>query len=122
MPTKTTSSNRTRVKRATSEPESPVPAPRPTDLSSALPQAEELAQYEKVVPGGAARILSLAERQAQSNLRLRRFATVGKFLLALGAGLLGGALLLKGSELAGLLIVLADIAACVYTQLRDTVD
>lgn len=116
MPTKTINSNRTRTKRATSELESTALEPRPAAISTALPQAEELAKYEKVVPGGAARILSLAERQAQQGLRLQKFMVVGKFILALSAGLLGAMLLLQGSELAGLLIVLADIAACVYTK------
>ena len=90
--------------------------------SIALMSAEELAKYEKIIPGGAERILELAEQQAShaQELENRQLETSAKlkflkhlitFLLALGAGALGAALLLAGSELAGLLVIVIDAAA-----------
>ncbi len=88
----------------------------------ALPEPEELAKYEKIIPGGAERILELAEQDCRHNRELenRQLETSAKlkflkhlitFLLALGAGALGAALLLAGSELAGLLVIVIDAAA-----------
>lgn len=89
-----------------------------------LPSAEELAKYEKVIPGGAERILEMAENQARyqqeaeqqvlaASVRTERILQAITFVLALVAGGLGGALLLNGSELAGLIIILIDTAALV---------
>lgn len=89
-----------------------------------LPSAEELAKYEKVIPGGAERILEMAENQARyqqeaeqqvlaASVRTERILQAITFVLALVAGGLGGALLLNGSELAGLIIILIDAAALV---------
>ena len=88
-------------------------------LLPALPAPEELAKYEKIIPGGAERILELAEQQAsqhnalearrlETSVRTTRIRQAMIFVLALSAALLGGALLLQGSELAGLMIVLID--------------
>lgn len=99
-----------------------------------LPAPDELAKYEKVIPGGAERILEMAEGQVRcqqeverrmldASVRTERIFQAITFILALVAGGLGGALLLGGSELAGLIIILIDAAALVgttvYGQRRD---
>lgn len=89
-----------------------------------LPSPEELAKYEKVIPGGAERILEIVEQNArhaqeserkivEAEARLARIRQVVELVLALAAGVLGGILLLDGSELAGLIIILMDAAAVV---------
>lgn len=92
-----------------------------TILAKNLPTPELLAAYEKIVPGGAARLFELAERHARqarelehkaftSRIFLAKFSQITQFILALTAGVFGGALLLNGSELAGLIIILVDAA------------
>lgn len=89
-----------------------------------LPNPEELARYEKVVPGGAERILEMAEKQSMhrremedkavsAEIRGARIKQVLTFALALATGVLGGILLISGSELAGLMVILVDAAAVV---------
>lgn len=89
-----------------------------------LPNPEELARYEKVVPGGAERILEMAEKQSMhrremedkavsAEIRGARIKQVLTFALALATGVLGGVLLISGSELAGLMVILVDAAAVV---------
>jgi len=89
-----------------------------------LPSPEELAKYEKIVPGGAERLLELAEQHAthqqttesralEAEIKAGRVRAIIGFILAFGAGLLGGTLLLRGSELAGLILILIDAAALV---------
>lgn len=96
----------------------------PTTAVDFLPSPDVLARYEKIIPGGAERILELGEQRSahaqlmtertlQSATRTRRIEQAVTFVLALGAGVLGGALLLQGSELAGLLVFLIDAAALV---------
>lgn len=99
-----------------------VKAEAPRTTLDFLPDADELARYEKVVPGGAERILELAEKKAQhqheleerglaAEIRAARIKQALTFVLALATGALGGALLLMGSELAGLIVILVDAAA-----------
>ena len=94
----------------------------------ALMSAEELAKYEKIIPGGAERILELAEQQAshaqelenrqlETSAKLKLVHQVITFFLALGTGALGAALLLAGSELAGLLVIVIDAAALAAVSL-----
>lgn len=94
------------------------------EQAEGLPTPEVLAKYEKVVPGGAARLLELAlererhehameKRTLETEIKLEKFKQVAKFILALVAGVFGGMLLLNGSELAGLIIILVDAAAIV---------
>lgn len=94
----------------------------------ALMSAEELAKYEKIIPGGAERILELAEQQAshaqelenrqlETSAKLKLVRQVITFFLALGTGALGAALLLAGSELAGLLVIVVDAAALAAVSL-----
>lgn len=89
-----------------------------------LPAPEELARYEKVVPGGAERILEMAEQQSRhrreieersvsAEIRGAKLKQVLTFVLALATGVLGGVLLITGSELAGLMVLLVDAAAVV---------
>ncbi len=96
--------------------------------SIALMSAEELAKYEKIIPGGAERILELAEQQAshaqelenrqlETSAKLKLVRQVITFFLALGTGALGAALLLAGSELAGLLVIVVDAAALAAVSL-----
>lgn len=89
-----------------------------------LPSPEELAKYEKVIPGGAERILEIVETNArhtqeserkmvEAEAKLAKVRQIVEFVLALAAGVLGGILLLEGSELAGLIIILMDAAMVV---------
>ena len=89
-----------------------------------LPDPEDLAKYEKIIPGGAERILEMAELQARHQQEVEVKAVITKartanlkqvtfFILALAAGVLGGALMLMGSELAGLIIMLIDAVTLV---------
>lgn len=93
-------------------------------VAGALPAPDDLAKYEKIIPGGAGRLLEMAERRTahqqkmeQESLRAEirgqkwRFAMT--FVLALVAAVFGGILLLTGSELAGLIIILVDAASLV---------
>ena len=97
-------------------------------VSLALPDPEELAKYEKIIPGGAERILELAEqqsahaqdlesRQLETSAKLKLVRQVITFCLAFGTGALGAALLLDGSELAGLLVIVIDAAALAAVSL-----
>lgn len=96
----------------------------------ALPEPEVLVKYEKIIPGGAERILELAEQQAshahelesrqlETSAKLKLVCQIITFLLALGAGALGAALLLAGSELAGLLVIVIDAAALAAVSLHS---
>ncbi len=112
---------------STSIAESELPIPSAPTLNF-LPSPEDLAKYEKIVPGGAAHLLEIAEQGITHERELRRktldvttrlktFSAVAKFILGLAAGLLGGILLINGNELAGLIIILVDAAALVATTL-----
>ena len=90
-----------------------------------LPSPEELAKYEKVIPGGAERILEIVEQNArhaqeserkivEAEARLARIRQVVEFVLALAAGVLGGILLLDGSEL--LMDAAAVVGVAIYGQ------
>lgn len=97
-------------------------------LSPSLPEPEELAKYEKIIPGGAERILELAEQQFEQEsalaahqletsartTRIKQFIT---FVLALAGIALGSALLLQGSELAGLIVIAIDAATLIGSKL-----
>ena len=87
-----------------------------------LPSPDELAKYEKIVPGGAERLIELAEQRAahreaterralEAEVKAEQVRTIIGFILALSVGILGGMLLLQGSELAGLILILIDAAA-----------
>ena len=95
-----------------------------TQVNQFLPDPDVLARYEKIIPGGAERILemseqnsahaqAMAEQTLKSTTRTCRIKQAVTFILAMGAGILGGALLLQGSELAGLLVFLIDAVALV---------
>lgn len=78
-------------------------------LEAGLPAPEVLAKYEKIVPGGAARLLELAEKRIVKEQRLEHGLRIARVVLAAATGVLGGVLLLGGSELAGLIIILAAV-------------
>ncbi len=93
-----------------------------SSIFEGLPSPEELAKYEKIVPGGAERLIELAEQRAahreaterralEAEVKSSQVRTIIGFVLALSVGILGGMLLLQGSELAGLILILIDAAA-----------
>lgn len=93
-------------------------------VSGALPAPDDLAKYEKIIPGGAGRLLEMAERRTehqqkmeqeslQAEIRGQKWRFAMTFVLALVAAVFGGILLLTGSELAGLIIILVDAASLV---------
>lgn len=97
-------------------------------ILESLPAPEDLAKYEKIIPGGAERILELAEKQClhrqeyenrtlETEQRADKIRLGVTFVLGLAAGILGGVLLINGSELAGLIIILIDAAALVWVAL-----
>lgn len=99
-----------------------------SSIFEGLPSPEELAKYEKIVPGGAERLIELAEQRAahreaterralESEIKASQVRTIIGFVLALSAGILGGMLLLQGSELAGLILILIDAATLVGVTL-----
>lgn len=103
-------------------------APSASSIFEGLPSPEELAKYEKIVPGGAERLIELAEQRAahreaterralESEIKSGQVRTIIGFVLALSIGILGGMLLLQGSELAGLILILIDAAALVGVTL-----
>lgn len=120
--------------KASAEPAKKSSAAEVTDVvdetyAELVPSPSDFAKYEKVVPGGAVRVLEMAEKEAEhrravehktveTELRVQKIGLFMGFILALGAGVLGGALLLQGSELAGLMIVLADIIVVGATVLK----
>lgn len=137
-PTTTHSRSKSRSTAASSRSESNLTATRsgseiaPTATASSifegLPTPEELAKYEKIVPGGAERLIELAEQRAahrdaserralESEIKAGQVRTIIGFVLALSIGILGGMLLLQGSELAGLILILIDAAALVGVTL-----
>lgn len=85
-------------------------------LQEGLPVPEVLAKYEKIVPGGAARLLDLSEKRAVREQRLEHSLKVTRMLLGAATGILGGVLLLNGSELAGLIVVLAAVGIVILSR------
>lgn len=102
--------------------------PVASSIFEGLPSPEELAKYEQIVPGGAERLIELAEQRAahreaterralEAEIKASQVRTVIGFTLALSVGVLGGMLLLQGSELAGLILILLDAVALVAVTL-----
>lgn len=86
-----------------------------------IPTPEAFAKYEKVIPGGAERILEMAEQRAQhdielerkilaTDIRMARAEQIMLYLLSIVAFGLGGTLLIMGKEVAGLIVILAAVA------------
>lgn len=122
--TKAKKSARTEKTEAKDMTQTDISEPTMVRVMDYLPAPEELARYEKVVPGGAERILEMAEQQSthrremeeksvSAEIRGARIKQALTFVLALAAGILGGVLLISGSELAGLMVLLVDAAAIV---------
>jgi uncharacterized membrane protein len=89
-----------------------------------LPPPQTLAEYERLCPGTAGRILAMAEAQSQhrqelekcmvnSNCRNQDRGPILGFLLAAGVIVIGGYLILQGKELTGLTALVAALAAIV---------
>lgn len=86
-----------------------------------IPTPEAFSKYEKVIPGGAERILEMAEERSKhdievekkilaTDVRMAKVEQIMLYLLAIVAFGLGGALLVMGKEVAGLVVVLAAFA------------
>ena len=91
------------------------------EFSGPLPPAAELARYEKVVPGSAARIVKWAEEEGEhrramerlvipSNIRNASRGQMFAFILALAAIAAGTAIVLTGHSATGLAVIIADLA------------
>lgn len=97
-----------------------------TSLETVAPEAlvptpEAFSKYEKVIPGGAERILEMTEERSKheieiekkilaTDIRMARAEQALLYLLAIVAFGLGGALLIMGKEVAGLVVILAAVA------------
>ena len=98
--------------------------------SGPLPPADELAQYESVLPGAAERILSLAEKEAEHRHRADdkiiektlHFNKVGQILsfslslLSLGAVCLCVVLSQPGASIAPALIAIPSILSVIFNR------
>lgn len=87
-----------------------------------LPPPEVLLQYDQALPGGAERIMALAERQSahrqelektvvNSNCKNERLGTQLGFVLAMSALLGGFYLVAHGMNAAGIAAIIASLAA-----------
>jgi uncharacterized membrane protein len=89
-----------------------------------LPHPGILAEYDRICPGAASRILAMAESQSQHRQELERLVVLSNcrsqdrgpilgFLLAAGAIALGGFLILHGREVSGLVALIGALVAVV---------
>ena len=89
-----------------------------------LPHPETLAEYDRISPGAASRILAMAEEQSKhrqeleklvvrSNTRSQDRGPILGFILALMVICIGGYLLLTDKEIYGLVALIAALAAVV---------
>jgi uncharacterized membrane protein len=89
-----------------------------------LPPPEALAEYDRICPGAADRILAMAEAQAhhrqslearviRSNCRSQDLGPILGFLLAAGVIAIGCYLVLQGKEISGLVALVSALAAIV---------
>ena len=93
-------------------------------FSGPLPAPEMLQGYEDVVPGAAARILTLAEEEAlhrrgldRSFVRYRTASLMAATLIALAALLGGIYLAATGHSTGGLAVIITEITALVVVYL-----
>jgi uncharacterized membrane protein len=91
-------------------------------FSGPLPPPEALARYNEVIPGGAERILAMAERQSahrealeskvvNANVSSQKMGSTYAFILSLVAIVGGVWLIHDGKSVTGLATILADLAA-----------
>jgi uncharacterized membrane protein len=89
-----------------------------------LPPPQALAEYDRICPGSASRLLAMAEAQSQHRQELEKHFVVSNcrsqdrgpilgFILAAGVIVIGGYLILQGKELTGLTALVAALAAIV---------
>ena len=87
-----------------------------------LPRPEDLAEYEKTVPGAAERIIAMAERQAEHRQALERVVVEGGarnahqglwlgFIISLVVLGLGTTLVLTGHEVVGATVMALDVVS-----------
>lgn len=92
-----------------------------TATETLIPTPEAFSKYEKVIPGGAERILEMAEERSRhdielekkilaTDVRMAKTEQILLYLLSTVAFGLGGALLIMGKEVAGLVVILAAVA------------
>lgn len=91
-----------------------------------LPESQEFARYETILPGAANRILSMAERQQRTSSRLGYGNWLGKFITMLVTRgflyflvIVSYVLVMDGKEVAALLTALAPIISVVVSTFRD---
>lgn len=91
-------------------------------FSGPLPPPELLAEYDAVLPGGADRIVSMAENQSAHRLRMESRGQAFGFLIALVAILGGIGLILDGKSAAGLVPLIGALGGLagifVYGEFR----
>ncbi|HEY3570066.1 MAG TPA: DUF2335 domain-containing protein [Thermoanaerobaculia bacterium] len=89
-----------------------------------LPHPGILAEYDRICPGAASRILAMAESQSQHRQELEKLVVLSNcrsqdrgpilgFLLAAGAIAVGGFLILHGKEVSGLVALTGALVAVV---------
>jgi uncharacterized membrane protein len=91
-------------------------------FSGPLPPPEILVRYNEAVPGGAERILAMAERQSQhrqdlenrvieANCRVQRTGPVYGFIICMTAILSGVYLVATGKNVAGIAAIVSSLAS-----------
>jgi uncharacterized membrane protein len=80
------------------------------EVSGPLPQPQVLAQYEDVIPGGAERIVKLAENQVRHRQSMESRGQIFTFLLALVVLAGGIGLVALGNSIEGLVPLVAALA------------
>ncbi len=108
--------------------------------SAPLPSAEELFEYESVIPGGAERILKMAENQSSHRIELEKLIVVNQqkqswrgqnygFIIGLTGILMGAALSCLGHEMVGALLAGTTVTGLVslfvigqHRQSKDLAD
>lgn len=80
------------------------------EVSGPLPQPQVLAQYDAVVPGGADRIVKLAENQVKHRHTMQARGQIFTFVLALVVLLGGIGLVALGNSVEGLVPLVAALA------------
>lgn len=92
------------------------------EVSGPLPQPQVLAQYDEVIPGGAERIVKLAESQVSHRQAMETRGQIFTFLLALVVLIGGIGLVALGNSIEGLVPLVAALAGLgglfVYREIR----
>lgn len=91
-----------------------------------IPESQELARYEEILPGIADRIVTMAEKQQQASIKLESRNWIGKFSTMLLTRLflyflvaVAFILVMNGKEVAALLTALAPIMSIFVSTFRE---